>query len=159
MSTFWIIFALSYMALGILMMEWAWKRTVRIREVNEERDSLFPAFRRTDAHKWNKLMFYPFAMTMVPFRFVFGLIPLASIGVWSWFVRIGHDESKPITGCRKKLIVYYYYYVVSYIILMLNTWVTFSDLDDFDYSYWLGPDYKTKQKLPKNVSTIVAAPH
>ena len=32
-------------------------------------------------------------------------------------------------------------------------------LDEFDYSEWLGPDYKEKQELPNKVSTIIVAPH
>ena len=28
-------------------------------------------------------------------------------------------------------------------------------LDDYDYSFYLGPGYKSSQKLPKKVSTIV----
>ena len=32
-------------------------------------------------------------------------------------------------------------------------------LNDFDYSHWLGPDYKEKQVLPGRTSTLVQAPH
>ena len=34
--------------LGIVAIEYAWNRTKRMREIDEERDSQYPAFRRTD---------------------------------------------------------------------------------------------------------------
>ena len=38
-------------------------------------------------------------------------------------------------------------------------WVTKVDLDDFDYSEWLGPGYKEKQELPVKIATHIGAPH
>ena len=32
-------------------------------------------------------------------------------------------------------------------------------MSDYDYSPWLGPDYKEKQVLPVKVATHIAAPH
>ena len=34
---------------GILIVNWMWRKLERHRDVQEERDSLFPAFRRHDA--------------------------------------------------------------------------------------------------------------
>ena len=34
---------------GILLFEWCWKVTKPIREIDEDRDSKYPAFRRNDA--------------------------------------------------------------------------------------------------------------
>jgi hypothetical protein len=41
-----------------------------IREVNEERDSKYPAFRRYDAKYWRKWKFYFGALTYLPIRFL-----------------------------------------------------------------------------------------
>ena len=42
---------------------------------------------------------------------------------------------------------------------MLWMWVSVEDRCDYDYSEWLGPGYKEKQKLPLKVSTHIGAPH
>lgn len=34
--------------LGIIVVEYAWAKTKKFREVDEKRDALFPAFRRLD---------------------------------------------------------------------------------------------------------------
>ena len=54
--------------IGFVALEWAWSQLRRFREVDEERDSKFPAFRRRDAGKWQKWKFYPGAMLSMPFR-------------------------------------------------------------------------------------------
>ena len=41
--------------------------------MDEERDKMFPAFRRKDVQNWNKLMFYPGALTLLPIRAAFSL--------------------------------------------------------------------------------------
>ena len=33
------------------------------------------------------------------------------------------------------------------------------ELTDYDYSPWLGPNYKENQVLPEKVATHIAAPH
>ena len=40
--------ALLNAAFGAVIFEWAWHKGRRIREVDEKRDGLFPAFRRND---------------------------------------------------------------------------------------------------------------
>ena len=37
---------------GLLMFEYAWHKVKSIRNVNEERDSKYPGYRRYDAIKW-----------------------------------------------------------------------------------------------------------
>ena len=39
----------AYMLLGLSLFEWAWIKVKVIRDVNEERDSKYPAYRRVDA--------------------------------------------------------------------------------------------------------------
>ena len=57
--------------LGLIALEYAWCRLKRIREVDEDRDSQFPAFRRVDVKNWSKLKFYPGAMLTMPSRLAF----------------------------------------------------------------------------------------
>jgi hypothetical protein len=56
--------------IGIVALEYAWAKTKRFREVDEERDSLYPCFRRTDAKNWSRWKFYPGAMFLFPTRLV-----------------------------------------------------------------------------------------
>ena len=64
------IYLLVQAVLGIIALEYAWHRTKRFREQNEERDGRFPPFRRYDAEKWSRLKFYPGAMFLMPTRAV-----------------------------------------------------------------------------------------
>ncbi len=61
-------FLLFNFLLGVLMIEWALKKTKVVRNVKEERDSKFPAFRRIDVQHWTRKNLYPFAI-LVPLRF------------------------------------------------------------------------------------------
>ena len=51
--------------LGLIMFEYAWGATKRHRQVDEERDKRFPAFRRLDVPRWNKMLMYPAAATIL----------------------------------------------------------------------------------------------
>lgn len=52
----------------MIALEYAWCRLKRIREVDEDRDSQFPAYRRLDVKHWSKIKFYPGAMLTMPSR-------------------------------------------------------------------------------------------
>ena len=81
----WYIYAIAlYMLSGLALFEWAWASVKSIRDVNEERDSQFPAFRRLDAKKWNKFRFYLGAVTILPLRI---LIAFGSLIILSIFIR------------------------------------------------------------------------
>lgn len=56
--------------IGIISIEYAWARTKRFREVDEQRDAMFPQFRRTDAKNWARWKFYPGAMFLMPTRLI-----------------------------------------------------------------------------------------
>jgi len=60
---FWTIAFILYCILSVYCLEASWKKMKRLTEVNEERDSQYPAFRRTDALLWKKWKFYPIGMT------------------------------------------------------------------------------------------------
>lgn len=56
------------MFLGLLGFEWAWMQVKPVRDIVEERDSKYPAFRRWDAFRWRKWKFYFGAITVMPLR-------------------------------------------------------------------------------------------
>jgi hypothetical protein len=65
----WIITVLILNAIfGLILFEWAWKVVKPVRNIVEERDSKYPAFRRYDAKYWSRARFYLGAMTVMPFR-------------------------------------------------------------------------------------------
>lgn len=64
------IFFFSQAVIGIIGVEYAWSRMKRFREIDEERDSKYPAFRRVDAKNWSRWKFYPGAMLLMPTRFI-----------------------------------------------------------------------------------------
>jgi len=69
---------------------------------------------------------------------------------------IGHDRREPLTGLRFK-IIRIGYAIYSWIIVTFISWTRIKYVyhEDYDYSYYLGPDYKKTQKLPKKVSAYV----
>jgi MFS family permease len=87
---------------GLLLFELGWRDTLRFRQVDEERDKLFPAYRRLDVKNWRnrKWMFYPGAMTLMPIRALVSLGSFAVCCVILHIVMLGHDMNKPTTGPR-----------------------------------------------------------
>jgi len=82
--------------LGLALFEWVWGQTEKHRTVVEERDRHFPAWRRNDAPKWNKMTMYPLAATiLIPRLFVFfGSVFLHF--VLHKIILFGHDIEQPI---------------------------------------------------------------
>lgn len=67
-------------------------------------------------------------------------------------------KERPVIGWRKWL-VDVNFKAMNYLILALGFIKIQVIEDDYDYSEWLGPDYKEKQELPIKVSTHIGAPH
>ena len=107
----WYIYAIAaYMLTGLALFEWAWASVKTIRDVDEARDSQYPAFRRLDAPKWRKWKFYPGAITILPLRFVvgFGSVILLCIIIRILTICLTIDEDTPLSGVRAKLIRFFY---------------------------------------------------
>jgi hypothetical protein len=56
--------------IGLIAIEFALRKLKRMQNIDEKRDSQFPAFRRRDAANWSRWKFYPGAMLCFPFRFI-----------------------------------------------------------------------------------------
>lgn len=129
-------------AAGLNMWFACWQQVERFREVNEERDSLFPAFRRQDARRWNKWSFFLGAITgLINYR-AFIIFPTKVVLSWfSYLLNLGQDLEKPQKGWRK--VLQNRIYQICCGILLKTALMSFSEKKvDFDYSYYLGPDYK-----------------
>lgn len=146
---FWTIVLIINAVLGVYIFETAWHFTRNARNVVEERDKLFPAWRRYDVGKWNKMAMYPFAATI--------LIPRACIYLGSVFLlylahkilHIGTDPRKPMPRCKrfisKKLNM-----ITGLVMMLTEGTIPVVRHVDVDYSKWLGPDYKKKLNQGKN---------
>ena len=144
-----IILVLLNAVLGAVMLELAWASTQMHRTVDEKRDSKFPAWRRLDTKKWNKIAMYPLAVTVLPIRFFGFVAAVGLINIAHQFLLWGHDMSKPIpTNIRnigKKVYKYCSFLTAMSIGLIIRPRYV-----DADYSYWLGPDYKREKVYPQN---------
>ena len=141
--TWWHILLAVNAILGIVLLEWAWKKTARHRNPIDELNCQFPELRRYDAADWKKWKFYPGAMTLLIPRilsFAFWGIALA---VFINIFMIGHDRSQPLSGIRK-YIVKYWLKLCTHCIFIFTCFniATSSDmtLEDVDnYEEYLGP--------------------
>lgn len=141
--------------IGIVYLETAWLMVPRYLKENEERDSLFPAFRRLDSQHWNKWMFYPGAITFYPIRLFIGAFSLVLIVVLQWFVLLGYNRGKqPITGWRKPAVLWINQSLTWLICTACGMKIKVNNCD-YDYSEYLGKDYLKTQKLPAKASTLV----
>ena len=77
---------------------------------------------------------------------------------FSRIITYGYKE-RPFTGWRKWLIDVHYKAMNLLVLIVHFMFVTLEELNDYDYSEWLGPGYKEKQVLPDKVVTHIGAPH
>ena len=92
----YIYFIAAYMISGLILFEWSWAKVKTIRDVDEERDSKYPAFRRLDAPKWRKWRFYIGAVTMLPLRLVIGFGSAAMICLCLKILTIGMEINEDV---------------------------------------------------------------
>lgn len=88
------IYLIVQAVIGVLAFEYAWYKTKRYREVNEDRDSQYQAFCRQDAKNWSRFKFYPGAVLMMPSRIVLLLIDGMILTFIVTILSFGHDFRK-----------------------------------------------------------------
>ena len=95
------------------------------------------------------------ALTIFPLRTVVALGSFTVCGFFMKFVLLGHDFKKPITGLRRTLKEFFYWFFMN--VLMCAAFMpVYTKHEDFDYSEYLGKDYKKTQKLPKLAPTVIS---
>ena len=82
-------------------------------------------------------------MTILPTKFWFAFLMMPGSALFGKFILFRYPQ-RPIIGWRKNWIDVHNKSCNYFFQLCLNMYVTKIDLDDFDYSEWLGPDYKEK---------------
>lgn len=101
--TWFNILLVTNALLGLLIFEWTWYRTRRLRKPITELNAQFPELCRNDAPYWSKWKHYPGAVTLFLPRFfiilLLSIILAILINVWL----IGHDRSQPLSLIRRFL--------------------------------------------------------
>jgi hypothetical protein len=116
----WISLFLWNSAFGLIVLFQAWSLIPRFLKANEDRDCLFPAFRRLDRQYWSFWMFVPGAMTFYTFRILFAFVSIVLKIIILYIVMIGHKWGKdPFTGI-KYYINFYAYKIVSFITVTMS---------------------------------------
>ena len=77
---------------GVILFEWAWKKTANFRTPIKELDELLPAYRRVDAVKWRKIDFYFGAMTIMIPRIVILFVIIGTLTLIIKVVLIGQPN-------------------------------------------------------------------
>jgi len=141
---------------GILLFEWAWSKTDRVRIVDEKRDNLFPAWRREDTPKWSRLRFYPGAVSILPLRFFCMILLAIILYLVTRLIFIGVDITKKVPDSRRRIQQAWYAFVAfSCLNIFFIVTVDRKANKNFDYSHYLGPDYLKDLKEGEKAATIV----
>jgi len=125
------------------LIEFAFYKTRRYRDGNEARDAMFPGYRRLDIKNWARWKFYPGALLLLPTRTFLICLEAAFLACLIKILCIGHDFKKgPVPpGCRKTLIGWLFWICARLCLLICGTMTNCKDID-YDYSEYLGPNYK-----------------
>jgi len=137
----WYYWVLAVNAiLGAFGLTWA-LRKVRPNKLGSFHDE-YPAYKRTDMDNYNYFILYFWAMTILIPRTILTIFILFLHTFIVSLVCLGHDWSKPLTGCREwyscwsaSITCYVYSFLTGAIPLQKK-------VSNFDYSEWLGPDYR-----------------
>ena len=142
LSNWWFILLVLNAIIGLLLLDKAWKNTIRFRcPPSQELEDLFPAFRRKDALIWKKWKLYPGAMFLLVPRFIL-LILLFVIEVF--FIKIfmiWHKDGEALSGCRKCLVnATLQFFTRLQGVFAFGAWHSYKYLreDEVDYSEYLG---------------------
>lgn len=124
--------------------------------MDEKRDSKYPAFRRLDATKWRKWKFYIGAITILPLRLILTLFLLICCYLSARILSIGHNyaANKPMGRYRYALLTCIFQTLCAALMMSLTMRSSKKKIE-YDYSEYLGADYKEHMVLPKYVSTIL----
>ena len=143
---------------GILVFEMMYCRVnKRFTDGNEERDCRFPMFRRTDVKKWRRWHFYPGAMTLLPIRAILLIVDMLLMVIILKFLTLCHNFKKgPLkNGCLKSTVAGIVK-INAYIWVAICGHITSREKVDFDYSEYLGEDYKMEYKKGKKIPTMIS---
>lgn len=157
----WATVYIILMIPSVCFVEMGWRKAHRLRTgQDEERDRHFPAFRRLeDFNKISLTQVRLFAVFFLPIILSLACLIFVSMIFICWLSCLGWDENTNMTGFRR-----YFLRISAYTLGMIFFLLTLGCIPkvrviEYDYSKYLGPNYKSQQKLPLKVSTLCIAPH
>ncbi len=77
-----ILALIANAVIGALVFNWAWKQLKPIINSEETVDAKYPSFRRIDVKKWDKFKFFLGAITVMPIRFLIGILILLTVFIF-----------------------------------------------------------------------------
>tara|TARA_B110000285_G_C15025347_1_gene563872 strand:- start:843 stop:1157 length:315 start_codon:yes stop_codon:yes gene_type:complete len=102
---FWTNAFLVNWLINIVVMEvLAIRKIANVIKVDEERDSKYEAFRRTDTFWHSRWWLYP-TCPFVIVKFLFTFIIIFICAAWATLCNIGLEEGKPVIGLRRWMIM------------------------------------------------------
>ena len=90
---------------GVILFEWAWKKTERVRLGEKAMFDEFPSFKRLDLHLWCRSKFYPGCVILLIPRTCWIFAWLFSIGIWQYLLQAGQEDvgNFPLAGWRREI--------------------------------------------------------
>ncbi|CAI2373035.1 unnamed protein product [Moneuplotes crassus] len=156
-KTFAIYFLIQSL-LSFLLGQIIWKKIEKLKQ-NHMTDK-YKEFRRTDTHLWSKGRFIFGVTFLFPFRLI-AMTVVVSIYLFLIVVlTIGHDQSKPLKGIKGFL-----YRLTNRIFPRLALLAAgyfrmgYTKKEDYDYSKWLGKDYKNTQESKRDYAVSSTSNH
>ena len=94
-------------------------------------------FRRLDAEKWRKWKFYPGAMFfLVPRLLILVILAIILLILLTIFL-IGHDKTKPMSGCRRWIVRrIYIIWAHAFSLLAFWTCINYKFISEEDVNYY-----------------------
>lgn len=128
--------------MGVLLIEYALYKTRGPRKVVEERDSKYPAFRRTDVQYWTRPRLYRAVPILLP-RFILSLTLLITYVFIVKITLIGNKKGQP--NPRWKVLIFKYtaiWFSRAAGMAAAGLFIIRHERVKIDYSKYLGPDWK-----------------
>ena len=145
--------------LGLVLFEWSWLKSARVRKVVASRDGLFPAWRRNDVSHWSKLKMYPSALTIMPVRIVLFMFLLVATYVGTriifWKTDINSSIPVNIKQRQEKLFGIMARIMLSLVFFVQLRYECKKEGEELDYSYYLGTEDSAAQDCRKKVPTVL----
>ena len=150
MESKWFKYFLINWFLSLILLEWALyklKPCLIKTEEDKKQAEKYPAFRRNDKIKANRVLLY----VLAPFtfaRFIIGWGSMVYLYFWTWGVNLIVEEN---TQKSRKLKDFGSFCAARMIIFMMSgLWIENTRFKT-DYSKYLGPDWKRSYKNPGTV--------
>ena len=144
--------------LGVCLFEWGWKKTERVRVVNESMMDEFPSFRRLDVHLWSRSKFYPGCFLILIPRVCWIFFCFFSFNFLCKLLFLGQNIDVPLSGWRRTVQKRLIWIICPLFALGFGYYIDHKSHteESVDYSKYLGPEWRKNKFKGKRVSTLIS---